>query len=250
MRRLDELKREITDLHRRLNFRPTLLDLVEAGRKLTEMKALVPHGRWGPTLREMGLDVRCAQLYAFAFRYTNHDSFLALPQHLTFTSLLTAIRKVKKAARRAEHAAFARAALRKKDGQQDNYRLATADCRSFRWPDAVDHVVTDPPWDDMDAYRWLAGFAKKRLRAGGTLLVQCGHAQVVEVANLLEAAGLTYRWCAAIVYNLMSHYRKVYPPFLSSWRPVLVVSRGRWKQGGLQIVCDTQTVYQERPDDK
>ena len=26
-------------------------------------------------------------------------------------------------------------------------------------------------------------------------------------------------------------------------------SRGRWKQGGLQVVCDTQTVFQERPDD-
>ena len=26
-------------------------------------------------------------------------------------------------------------------------------------------------------------------------------------------------------------------------------SRGRWKQGGLQVVSDTQTVYQERPDD-
>jgi hypothetical protein len=30
------------------------------------------------------------------------------------------------------------------------------------------------------------------------------------------SAGLTYRWCAAIVYHLMSYYRKVYPPFLSS----------------------------------
>src|SRR5262249_6990475 len=146
--RLDELKREITDLHRKLNFRPTLLDLLEAGRKLVELKSLVPHGRWGPTLREMGLDVRCAQLYAYAHKYTNQDSLLALPQNLTFTSLLTAIRRVKKAARRAELAAFARSALRKKDGQQDAYRLATADCRSFRWPDAVDHVATDPPWDD------------------------------------------------------------------------------------------------------
>jgi len=68
MSRLDELKREITDLHRRLSCRPTLIDLVEAGRKVVEMKALVPHGPWGPTLREMGLDVRCAQLYAFAYR--------------------------------------------------------------------------------------------------------------------------------------------------------------------------------------
>jgi hypothetical protein len=82
MSRLDELKREITELHRRLNFRPTLLDLVEAGRKLVEMKALVRHGRWGPTLREMGLDVRCAQLYAFAYRHTNQDSLLALPKHV------------------------------------------------------------------------------------------------------------------------------------------------------------------------
>jgi hypothetical protein len=52
------------------------------------MKALVPHGRWGPTLREMGLDVRCAQLYAFAYRHTNHDSLLRLPKHVTFTALL------------------------------------------------------------------------------------------------------------------------------------------------------------------
>jgi hypothetical protein len=214
------------------------------------MKALVPHGRWGPTLREMGLDVRCAQLYAFAFRHTNQDSLLALPRHVTFTSLLTTIRRVKKAARRAEHAACARAALRGRDGQQDAYRLATADCRSFAWPDAVDHVATDPPWEDLAAYRWLAGFARQRLRAGGALLVQCGHGQVIQVANILEAGGLNYRWCAAIVYNLMSPYRRVYPPFLSSWRPVLVFSRGRWKQGGLQVVCDTQTVFQERPDDR
>jgi hypothetical protein len=248
MSRLDQLKREITDLHRRLNFRPTLLDLVEAGRKLTEMKSLVPHGRWGPTLREMGVAVRCAQLYSFAFKHTNQDSLLALPKHLTFTSLLTAIRKVKKAARRAECAAFARSALRGRDRQQDAYRLATADCRTFRWPDTVNHVATDPPWDDLASYRWLAGFAQKRLRAGGTLFLQLGHAKVVEVANLMEAAGLTYRWCAAIVYHQMSRL-KVYPPFTSSWRPVLVFSRSAWNQKGLQIACDTQSVFKQRPDD-
>src|SRR5262249_25263246 len=80
------------------------------------------------------------------------------------------------------------------------------------------------------------------------LLVQAGHAQVVEVANLLEAAGLTYRWCAAIVYHWMSH-QKVYPPFTSSWRPVLVFSRSAWNQKGLEVVCDTQSVFRQRPDD-
>jgi hypothetical protein len=196
----------------------------------------------------MGLDARCAQLYAFAAKYTNPNSLLALPKHLTFTSLLTAIRKVKRAARRAELAAFARAALRKKDGQQDNYRLATADCRTFAWPGVVDHVATDPPWDDPAAYHWLAGFARQRLRAGGTLLLQCGHAKVVEVAHLMESGGLDYKWCMAIVYHWMSH-QKVYPPFTSSWRPVLVFSRSAWNQKGLQIACDTQTIFQERPDD-
>jgi hypothetical protein len=72
---------------------------------------------------------------------------------------------------------------------------------------------------------------------------------LVEVANLMEAAGLTYRWCAAIVYNLMSYYRKVYPPFLPCWRPVLVFTRSAWNHKGLQVVCDTQTVIRERPDD-
>jgi hypothetical protein len=46
--------------------------------------------------------------------------------------------------------------------------------------------VNTTPWDDGRLP--LAGFARKRLRAGGTLLLQCGHAQVVQVANLMEAA--------------------------------------------------------------
>jgi DNA modification methylase len=44
-------------------------------------------------------------------------------------------------------------------------------------------------------------------------------------------------------------FRKVYPPFTSSWRPVLVFSRSAWNQKGLQIACDTQSIYQARPDD-
>jgi hypothetical protein len=30
---------------------------------------------------------------------------------------------------------------------------------------------------------------------------------------------------------------------------VLVFSQSAWNQKGLQVVCDTQTVFQERPDD-
>ncbi len=107
-------------------------------------------------------------------------------------------------------------------------------------------VATDPPWNDMDSYRWLGTFAAGHLKEGGLLLVQCGTSQMPQVLDLLREAGLTYQWLLSIVYQA-SDSPVTIPPFMAYWRPILLFSRGPWDRGGRTTMSDTKTVKRDSP---
>lgn len=75
--------------------------------------------------------------------------------------------------------------------------IVTGDARELakRIPDAsVDLIFTDPVYDDMEAYRWLAETATRVLKPDSAVLVFYGIAYLPGVVNALLAGGLTFRW--------------------------------------------------------
>src|SRR5262249_53002900 len=107
-----------------------------------------------------------------------------------------------------------------------NAELHCADCGSFNWPGDADTIVGDPPWDDDQAYSWLAKFAQEQLREGGLLFVQCGQATLHQRYQPFLDAGLRHHWTMAIVYeDLRACEPKCW--FAQGWRPVLVFAKGK-----------------------
>jgi hypothetical protein len=75
--------------------------------------------------------------------------------------------------------------------------IITGDARALApsIPDAsVDLVFTDPVYDRIEDYRWLAETAARVLKPGGALLAFYGIGNLPETHAALQAGGLTYRW--------------------------------------------------------
>ncbi len=75
--------------------------------------------------------------------------------------------------------------------------IVTGDARLLaeRIPDeSVDLVFTDPVYDRIDDYRWLAETARRVLRPGRACLVFCGIGYLPETLVALISGGLRYRW--------------------------------------------------------
>ncbi len=233
---LPDLERRILELSGSLNLRPTLETAAQLGDLLAEAKSELPHGQWLGWLKRVSIHARNAQLY-MQVRNANLDSHL--PDNLTMKRFLAIIRDARKAERDAVKAAT-RAEMAAKTGSlPDGIRLEHADSRAFEWPERVDHVVTDPPWAEMEAYRWLAGFAQERLRTGGLILVQVGTSRLADVIGILSSSDLSYVWLLEMVYSQTSTAR----PF-GKWspghRPILVYSKG--KPDLIRLTTDTFTV--------
>lgn len=240
MTHLERLERDIRDAHAGICLRPTLAAVERVGGWLIEAKAMVPHGRWLPWVRRLGLTPRTAQNYMAVARAANthpvsHSGTLTVGRFLKL--IRRAGRKAFEADREAERDRLAALAVT----PGPSHQVVHADCRAWGgWPDSADCVATDPPWADRDAYRWLAGFAAERLAPGGLLLVQCGTPHLADRLAVLAAAGLTYRHTLGIVYREVRAGR-AYGPWLPAWRPVLVLSRGAMPEP-LRKVADVQTV--------
>jgi site-specific DNA-methyltransferase (adenine-specific) len=129
----------------------------------------------------------------------------------------------------------------------DLITLARADCRRYRhWPDRVDAVATDPPWTDLDSYRWLSIFCSRHLRPGGLALVQCGTGDIGAVLDAMKP--LRYVWTMAIVYSESKGRPSQLWSFCPQWRPVVVLSRGEPDRAGLRTVSDVYTVRHHPPE--
>jgi hypothetical protein len=60
--------------------------------------------------------------------------------------------------------------------------------------ESVDLVFTDPVYQDMEAYRWLAETAVRVLKPDSATLVFCGIGYLPQTLDALRAGGLSYRW--------------------------------------------------------
>lgn len=233
---LQALETEILSLHNNFSLRPTLETVREIGERLLKAKELVGHGRWLAWLARVGIRSRTAQVY---MQVAKTQDSADLPERVSLDGFLSRIRMARRAARRE---AFREEQRRARDAADDaDCRVEHADCRTFAWPDEVDVVATDPPWRDIDHYRWLAGFAASRLRDGGLLLVQCGVAGLADVLEVNREAGLAYQHTLSITYAHASGGTLLHP-FQSNWRPVLLFSRGAFRRKGVTAFSDVYTV--------
>lgn len=79
-------------------------------------------------------------------------------------------------------------------------QIVTGDARVLaeRIPDAsVDLIFTDPVYDRIDDYRWLAETAARVLKPGGNLAAFVSPDCQLQVANLFVLAGFT--WCDFLI---------------------------------------------------
>jgi hypothetical protein len=120
-----------------------------------------------------------------------------------------------------------------------DYPVIHGDCRKIEWPHGISCIVGDPPWGDMSHYEWLADFSAEHLADGGILLAQCGQMDMADVLTILGKR-LTYVYTLAIVYEEIMPTKS--PSFSNAWRPVIVLSKGKWDRAGVSKVTDTMTV--------
>jgi len=79
----------------------------------------------------------------------------------------------------------------------ENQGIYTGDARELAKaiPDeSVDLIFTDPVYQNIDDYRWLAETAVRVLRPDSACLVWCGIGYLPETLAALCSVGLSYRW--------------------------------------------------------
>ncbi len=235
--KLVELEHQILELHNQLNFRATLRRAAEIGELLLHAKRQVGHGHWQPWLHRLAIPGNTARVYIQVAKRQRDGGLPEGP--VSLRAFLNMVKKARRAARVDEREEARQEAIRQAGPADGRFRVECSDCCRFVWPGCVDVIATDPPWRDLDAYRWLGEFAATHLRPGGIALVECGHAYLADVLPILTGAGLSYLWTLAMTYPMpMATYGL---PLAHSWRMVLLLSRGRWDKQGLRAVSDLYT---------
>ena len=220
---LQSIELRVLQLLPTLNLRPTLERSAEVGRLLTEAQEVVPRGQWAAWLRRVGLSERTARTHKQVFR---HLGMRPATAGMTIEQFLAYLRQSRIAGKRAERQEARDAAATRLGTLPDSIALHHADCRGFQWPRGVACVATDPPWADMESYRWLAGMAADCLAESGVLLLQCGTRFLPDVLAMMTGAGLTYQWTFAIAYAESRRAKPVAGRYLSAWKPLLLLTKG------------------------
>jgi site-specific DNA-methyltransferase (adenine-specific) len=244
--KLKALEEQLASSISRLNLRPSLNQAADIGDLLLAAKLLLGHGKYLPWLKKMGVHKRTASDYTTIAIHRSKskerlDSHLTLKQF--FEILRTTRRKSLKSLREEERIEIANLP----GTPPPSLTLAHADCKTFKFPKNLDCITADPPWNDMEAYKWLDGFASSHLKPGGLLLVQCGTAHLDKVFALLPS--LNYLWTFAMV---LPRIGTIIPgeniQFVAFWRPVIVLSKGQREKG--QSPMDVVQVKSEDEDGK
>jgi hypothetical protein len=236
--RLDTIEEELRTLLADLKLRTTLERAGRIGSLLDAARPQVPHGRWATWLKRLGLNRKTASDYILAHRGLAEANVRPVGQ-IGLRTFLEALRAGKRAEIEAKRAAAREAAAAAAGELPASIRLVHADCRTFRWPRLIDIITSDPAWDDLDAVKWLAGFADGHLRDGGLVLLQCStHNLSAALAALGEK--LRYVWTLAIVYH-HANQNNASGRFRSTWKPVLVFSKGKPRLPA--SLSDTYTVH-------
>jgi DNA modification methylase len=110
----------------------------------------------------------------------------------------------------------------------DEYQgIYTGDCRELAEaiPDeSVDLIFTDPIYQNIDDYRWLAETAARVLRSGKSCLALAGNMEKPELYRVM-GEHLTYFWEGAIFYRGDNFFMNSLCVQVS-WKPVLWFVKG------------------------
>ncbi len=219
---IELIERRLQELTGTFDLRPTIEKAAAIGDLLIEARSLVRHGEWAPWLASLGLHRRTAWDYIAVAKAK--DEIVWPATQLTIKGFVRYIRTAKHAQRESERADAREEARRVRGSLPEDMVLAHADCRKFAWPKQIDLAVCDPPWSNLDDYRWIASWAAEHLREGGLALIQCGQYRLPEVMAILGAR-LNYVWTMSIAFNENSGTAAKWN-FRSCWKPVLVYVNG------------------------
>ncbi len=214
---LTTIEKKLAELLGQISLGTTLDRAIEAGRLLDQARRSTnwSHGDWGKWLSARGLARQTAADYMLVYRGSLNSRRAGQVSIRSFLRML-------RAGKKAQHLQ----APENDPPLTENCEVHTADCRTWSgWPDRCDAIFTDPPWRDADSYSWLGEFARRKLKKGGLLLVQCGVRELPDRVARLTSAGLSYYWTFAIVY---SQVRQQMPGLgiCSNWRPVIAMTNG------------------------
>lgn len=67
--------------------------------------------------------------------------------------------------------------------------------------ESIDLIFTDPVYDRIEDYRWLAEMAMTALKENRACLTYCGIGYLPEILDALRTGGLTYRWELTSAWN-------------------------------------------------
>jgi hypothetical protein len=235
---LEDIEEELRALLADLKLRTTLERAERIGCLLDAARPQVPHGRWATWLKRLGLNRKTASDYILASRGLAVPNVRPVGQ-IGLRAFLEAMRAGKRAEIEAKRVQAREAAAAFEGDLPATIRLHHADCREFRWPKPIDIITADPPWDDLEAVDSLAGFAAGHLREGGLLLLQCSTLNLPAAVAVLQKS-LRYVWTLAVVYQ-HANTNKPSGRFRSSWKPVLVFSKGKPRLK--ESLSDTYTVH-------
>lgn len=100
--------------------------------------------------------------------------------------------------------------------------IVTGDARqlSERIPDeSVDLIFTDPVYDRMEDYEWLAQVAGRVLKPGGALLAFCGIGWLEDTLAALRRGGMPVRWPLPIY--MPGQTQRIHPRVFNHWQCLL-----------------------------
>jgi len=146
----------------------------------------------------------------------------------------------------------------RKIGPFDCCTIVTGDAKELApaIPDeSVDLIFTDPVYDRIEDYRWLAETGARVLKANTACLTFCGIGYIPETLDALRDGGLSYRWmCPSVIYG--RNNRGEYGIY-NKWACLLWLEKGRCKPTGWAFDVHQTTVgnrsgsdhaWQKHPD--
>jgi DNA modification methylase len=122
--------------------------------------------------------------------------------------------------------------------------IITGDARELAKaiPDeSVDLIFTDPVYDRIDDYRWLAKTAARVLKPDTSLLTFCGIGYLDKTLEALSGSGLTWRWLLTANYAMRKQF---HGRLQVSMTTCLWMQKGKGKMYG--SVGDSTTLPHER----
>jgi DNA modification methylase len=91
--------------------------------------------------------------------------------------------------------------------------------------ESVDLIFTDPVYQNIDDYRWLAETAARVLKPDSACLVHHGTGFLPETLDALKTGGLIYQW-QAVCYMPGMTMNYINCKMFNNWRSLLVMGKG------------------------